>query len=78
VVLGKGKLDFDFNLSTEKDKKDTTVKDIYPFVDLKYGYTGLSKNFIVMPRCRVFMTYPHVKYDFKRIIRPELIFNGSF
>jgi len=77
VILGPGKLDFDFNLSTEYNDKDTTINDIYPFFDIKYGW-AVNKNFVIMPRCRFFISLPKVAYDSKTTIRPELIFCGVF
>jgi hypothetical protein len=78
IKLGPGKLDVDFNFSTEYDKKDTAnVKDYYPFVDVKYGWTA-NKNFIIMPRCRLFFVYPKAAYNSKLTTRPELILNGTF
>jgi len=77
VKLGPGKLDFDFNYSTDKDAKDSTVDDAYPFFDLKYGW-AINKNFVVKPRIRFFVTLPKAVYDSKLTTRPELIFEGSF
>ncbi|MGB7569380.1 MAG: hypothetical protein WBM07_16075 [Chitinivibrionales bacterium] len=76
LVLGPGKLDVDFNLSTEKNTKDTTVNDLYPFADFKYGW-AVNKNFIIMPRCRFFITLPHVTFNTESRIRPEIILAGS-
>jgi hypothetical protein len=78
IGMGPGKFDFDFNLSTEKDEKDTDVNDVYPFVDIKYAYNGLNKNFIITPRCRFFLTYPNAKYDAIYTIRPEVIITSAF
>jgi hypothetical protein len=77
IKMGPGKLDFDFNISSEYNGKDTNVNDLYPFVDLKYGWS-VNKNFIIMPRCRLFFVYPKAVYDSKLTTRPELIFTGSF
>jgi len=77
VKLGPGKLDFDFNYSTDKDKKDSTVDDAYPFFDLKYGWS-VNKNFVIKPRIRFFMAYPKTGYESKLTTRPELILEGSF
>jgi hypothetical protein len=77
VKLGPGKLDFDFNYSIDKDDKDTTVNDAYPFVDLKYGYP-LNKNFIVMPRVRLFFSLPHTTYSSMLTAWPELMIFGTF
>jgi hypothetical protein len=77
IKLGPGKLDFDFNYSKDKDDKDTTVDDAYPFVDLKYGYP-LNKNFIVMPRVRLFFSQPHTTYSSMLTAWPELMIFGTF
>ena len=76
LVLGPGKLDVDLNLSTEKNTKDTTINDLYPFADLKYGW-AVNKNFVIMPRCRFFITLPHVTFNTESRIRPEIILAGS-
>jgi hypothetical protein len=78
IKMGPGKLDVDLNMSTDVDAKDTAmVDDLYSFVDLKYGWL-LNKNFIVMPRLRLFITMPKTAYDSKLTTRPELILTGSF
>ncbi len=77
ILLGPGKLDIDLSLSSEYNGKDTNVNDIYSFVDLKYGWS-VNKNFVIMPRCRLFFAYPKAYYNSKLTTRPELIFIGSF
>jgi hypothetical protein len=77
IKLGPGKLDFDFNLSNEQNAYNKDVDDWYPFFDLKYGL-ALTKNFIVMPRIRLFFTEPKVNYNNELKSRPELIFTGTF
>jgi hypothetical protein len=77
VMAGPGKLDVDLNLSTDKNAKNTSIDDIYSFIDLKYGWM-LNQNFIIMPRLRFFIAMPKVAYDSKLTTRPELIFTGSF
>jgi hypothetical protein len=82
VKLGPGKLDFDFNLSNEQNMYNTNIDDWYPFFDIKYGL-ALNKNFILMPRIRLFFTEPKaavggVKYNNMLNSRPELIFTGVF
>jgi opacity protein-like surface antigen len=77
VVLGPGKLDVDFNVSTENNAKDTTQNAVYPFADFKYGW-AVNKNFVIMPRCRFFITVPKVTFNTETTIRPELILAGSF
>jgi hypothetical protein len=77
IKLGPGKIDFDVALSSEYDGKDSTVNDLYPFVDLKYGWS-VNKNFIIMPRIRLFYIFPKTVWDYKLTTRPELIFTGSF
>jgi len=77
IKMGPGKLDFDFNLSSEYNAKDTNINDLYPFFDLKYGWS-VNKNFVIVPRCRLFLTYLKEVYASKLTTRPELIFVGSF
>ncbi len=79
INLGPGKLDVDISLSSEYDGKDTTINDLYPFIDLKYGWM-VNKNFTIMPRCRLFVVLPHSssKYSSKITTRPEIILTGSF
>jgi hypothetical protein len=77
VKLGPGKFDFDFNISTDKDAKDSTVDDVYPFFDLKYGWI-VNKNFVIKPRLRFYIVEPKEVYNSKLTTRPELIFEGSF
>jgi hypothetical protein len=77
VKLGPGKFDFDFNYSRDKDAKDLTIDDAYPFFDLKYGW-AINKNFVIKPRIRFFISLPKAVYDSKLTTRPELIFEGSF
>jgi hypothetical protein len=84
--LGPGKLDFDFNLSSEQNGYNKNIDDWYPFFDLKYGW-ALNKNFVVMPRIRLFFSEPKsavkvgsamVKYNNMLNSRPEIIFTGVF
>ncbi len=82
ALLGPGKFDFDFNLSNEQDAYNKNVDDWYPFFDIKYGWM-LSKNFILMPRVRLFFTEPKapvagIKYNNMLTTRPELIFTSTF
>ncbi len=77
VMLGPGKLDFDFNLSNEQDMYNSKVDNWYPFFDIKYGW-ALNKNFIIMPRVRLFFTEPKTGYENECKTRPELIFTGVF
>ena len=77
IMVGPGKIDIDLALSSDYDGKDSTVKDFYPFADLKYGWSA-NKNFIVMPRLRLFFIFPKTSGDYKLTTRPELIFTGSF
>jgi hypothetical protein len=77
VKMGPGKLDFDFNLSSEQDMYNVNVNNWYPFFDLKYGW-ALNKNFIIMPRVRLFFTEPKTGYNNELKTRPELIFIGTF
>jgi hypothetical protein len=78
--LGPGKLDFDFNLSNEQNMYNKNIDDWYPFVDLKYGL-ALNKNFILMPRIRLFFSEPKAAVGGATHLlnsRPELIFTGVF
>jgi hypothetical protein len=77
VNLGPGKLDFDFNFSTDHDAKDSTVNDGYSYLDLKYGW-AVNKNFVIKPRIRFYIVNPKTVYDSKLTTRPELILEGSF
>jgi hypothetical protein len=73
--LGPGKLDVDVNVSTSADAKNDAQDATYPFVDVKYG-AALNKNFVVMPRIRLFMTSTETVLE--NHMRPELIFTGAF
>jgi len=77
VKLGPGKFDFDFNISNEQNAFNKNIDDWYPFFDIKYGW-ALSKNFILMPRVRLFFTEPKVGFNNECKTRPELIFAGTF
>lgn len=77
IKMGPGKLDFDFNLSNEQNAYNKNVNDWYPFFDLKYGL-ALTKNFIIMPRVRLFFTEPKVNFNDELKTRPELIITGMF
>lgn len=80
LKLGPGKLDFDFNLSTDENKKIADSKVLYPFVDLKYGW-AVNKNFIIMPRTRLFFTTPaknDATYKSKFYTWPEIMLFGTF
>lgn len=77
IKMGPGKLDFDFNLSNEQNAFNKNVNDWYPFFDIKYGL-ALSKNFIVMPRIRLFFQEPKIGMNNACKSRPELIFTGTF
>lgn len=80
IKFTSGKLDVDLSLSTEsteyknKPSKDATI--ISPFLDVKYGHL-LNKNFIIMPRTRVFV-FMYENDAAKIRIWPELIFTGNF
>jgi hypothetical protein len=77
VKLGPGKFDFDFNLSNQQNAYNKNTDDWYPFFDIKYGW-ALSKNFVVMPRVRLFFQEPKMVYNNALKTRPELIFVGMF
>ncbi|HEX2959673.1 MAG TPA: hypothetical protein VHO70_22745 [Chitinispirillaceae bacterium] len=76
IKLGPGKLNLDFVISFNKDSMKKDSLEIYPFVDLKYGW-NVNKYFTIMPRFRGFwFIYPDETV--KTLIRPEIIFTGSF
>jgi len=80
IAMGPGKIDFDFNLSTDENKKITDSRVMYPFFDLKYGW-AVNKNFIIMPRTRLFFTTPaknDVTYKSKFYMWPEVMLFGTF
>jgi hypothetical protein len=79
MLIGPGKLDIDLSISTNRNTKIIPLNHdgIYPFADVKYGW-AVNKNFIIMPRCRFYMSLLQSKYYFTSVTRPELIFNGSF
>jgi hypothetical protein len=82
VLLGPGKFDFDFNLSSDQDMYNKNIYDWYPFFDFKYGW-AVNKNFVIMPRIRLFFTEPKaaikvITYENMLTTRPELIFCGTF
>ncbi len=82
IKAGPGviKADFKFNMG-KTDKEDDSTKVIAMLIDLKYGI-NVKKNFIIMPRVRLFPTiyseayYPAKKSTFE--VRPELFFIGKF
>lgn len=74
---GPGKFDADVNFSTDKNAQNANVDDLYSFIDLKYGW-AVNKNFIVMPRIRLFIGMFKTMYDSKLTTRPEIILNGTF
>jgi hypothetical protein len=76
IKMGPGKLNFDFIISFNKDSMKKDSLEVYPFVDLKYGW-NVNKYFTLMPRFRSYWyIYPDERV--KTILRPEIIFNGSF
>ncbi len=75
IKAGPGKLDIDAAFSQATDAKDSSKDVTYPYFDLKYGYP-LNKNFVVMPRVRLFITSTET-YSINHI-RPEMIFSGAF
>ncbi len=76
IKIGPGKLNFDFQISFNNDSKKKDSLEVYPFVDLKYGW-NVNKHFTLMPRMRGFWyIYPNEKV--KSLVRPEIIFAGSF
>jgi hypothetical protein len=80
LKYGPGKIDVDFNISTDENKKITDSRVAYPFVDLKYGW-AVNKNFIIMPRTRLFFTTPaknDATYKSKFYMWPEVMLFGTF
>jgi hypothetical protein len=81
IKLGPGKLDLDLNFGTNEDKKINNSLATYEFLDVKYGW-GVAKNFIVMPRVRVYLgQVPAVGFTDKASnirVWPELLLFGSF
>ncbi|MGA2507967.1 MAG: hypothetical protein ABSF80_10875 [Chitinispirillaceae bacterium] len=84
IAMGPGKLDFDFDLSTDANNNKVIGTDsarvLYPFVDVKYGW-AVNKNFIIMPRTRLFFTRPaksDAVYKSKFYTWPEIMLFGTF
>jgi hypothetical protein len=76
IKLGPGKLNFDFNISFNDDSKKEDSLQMFPFIDLKYGWS-INKYFSIMPRIRGFWyIYPDDRIN--TLLRPEIIFTGSF
>lgn len=76
IKAGPGVIKADFKLNMGKTDKDTDeTKVIAILIDLKYGI-NIKKNFIIMPRVRLFPT----TYDSYKTFetRPELFFIGKF
>lgn len=76
IKAGPGVINADFKFNMGKTDKDTDeTKVIAILVDLKYGI-NVKKNFIIMPRVRLFPT----TYDSYKTFetRPELFFIGKF
>lgn len=76
IKMGPGKLNFDFVISFNKDSMKKDSMEVYPFVDLKYGW-NVNKFFTLMPRIRGFW-YIYPNETVKTMIRPEIIFTGAF
>lgn len=80
LVLGPGKLNFDFSLSTDENNNLGDSRVYYPFVDLKYGWE-VNRNFTILPRTRLFFTRAAEndgRYITKFTTWPEIIIFGSF
>jgi hypothetical protein len=77
ILFGTDKFDFDFYISNDVNIAVKNVNDWYPFFDFKYG-CAVNKNFVIMPRVRLFFTDPKLNFNNKLVTRPELIFTGSF
>jgi hypothetical protein len=76
IKMGPGKFTFDFIISFNKDSMKKDSLEVYPFVDLKYGW-NVNKYFSLMPRMRGFW-YIYPNETVKTMIRPEIIFTGAF
>ncbi len=77
VMIGPGKFDFDFNMSTDIHKDDAADNGNYWFYDFKYAIF-LSKNYSICPRIRFFYEHPQAGFDYLLLTRPEVIFTGAF
>ena len=77
VMIGPGKFDFDFNMSTNINKDNALDNGNFWFYDLKYAIF-LSKNYSICPRIRVFYEHPETGLNYLELTRPELIFTGTF
>jgi hypothetical protein len=77
IMIGPGKLDFDFNMSTDIHKDADSLNGNYWFYDLKYAIF-VSKNYSIMPRLRFFYEHPQADGKYVELTRPELIFTGTF
>ncbi len=77
ILTGPGKLDFDFNMSTDIHRIGDAANGNYWFYNLKYAIF-LSKNYSIMPRIRFFYEHPLTGPDYLLLTRPELIFTGTF
>ena len=76
IKAGPGVIKADFKLNMGKTDKDTDeTKVIAILIDLKYGI-NVKKNFIIMPRVRLFPTSYETGSTFET--RPELFFIGKF
>ena len=76
IKAGPGKIDFDFNISTDENREKANSAIYYPFIDLRYAI-ALNKNFSITPRGRMFFTNNSDNSGIL-LIRPELIISGSF
>ncbi len=82
VKMGPGILDFDFNVSNEQDGYDSKTDDWFTFFEIKYEWM-LSKNYVLMPRVKVYFTEPKstiagIKFNNMATTIPELILRGEF
>ena len=77
VMLGPGKLDFDFNMSTNVNRDFAPDNGNFWFYDLKYAIF-VSKNYSICPRIRFFYEHPEAGFQYMLLTRPEIIFTGMF
>lgn len=76
ISFGPGKLDLDFRIGSDENKKATDSREIYPYIETKYNW-ALNKNFSVIPRLRIFITTTDTEKTSVKT-RPEIIFSGAF
>jgi len=79
VMIGPGKFDFDFNMSTAVNRDLASSNANFWFYDFKYAiYLSQSKKYSICPRIRFFYEHPQSGMEYLLLTRPELIFTGTF